>query len=764
MSHYRLVFLEMLRDDLAAKGIDFQVIYGLGQTHHNIAGDLPWAQKLPLKEFKTFSWLPVLKATKGADLVVMPQVLRQLHLYGLLWRQLNRQQKIALWGHGKVFSRQGSTPLSLAFRYWVSSQAHWWFAYTQKSARVVRDEMHFAQDRITTVNNTIDTRVLKEAIQKCPPDAQRSAREALGIRSENVCLFIGGMYKTRHHDKRLPFLIEACVEIRRQIPDFELICIGGGPEEHIVAQAAGLYPWVHFLGIVKGVDTIPYWAMSKYLLVPGALGLVVLDAFATGTPVVTTLDPCHGPEVEYLRPNQNAIVLEDWQNPQAYAELVISLLRDEPTRLRLADECLQDASKYTTELMVRNFSDGIIQALRAEWGQESAEVSPISRALDCRAEVAFVVDAMSHYRETFFHLLQKRLAAEKLGLTLVHGVSQRRHNIAGEIPWAHTAALKTLGSFVWLSSQHHTRGADLVIVPQVMRHLHIYPYLWRGIRNQQKVAFWGHGKLFSFKPMHPMLLKIKQLVSRHCHWWFAYTDRSARAVREEIGYPAERTTVVNNTVDTVALTQARQDLTPDQLDECRNRLGVVSSNVGIFVGGMYHNENHTKRLPFLVASCIEIRKRVADFEMIFVGGGPEQHVIEAAAAEHPWMHYVGIQTGVHAVPFWALAKVCLNPGLVGLGILDALALGVPMITCDVPYHSPEIIYLQPGINGVIVDDTDDPDLFAASAIALMGDATRRAALAQAGLETVSHLTNEAMVERFTQGILKCLDLPALVGS
>jgi len=760
MSHYRMGFLELLRDDLAAKGVDFELIYGLGDVQHNIAGEIPWATKLPLNTWGSFSWLPILKATRNADLVVIAQVLRQIHLYPLLWRHSRQRQKIALWGHGKVFSTQPTQPWAVAFRYWVSRQVHWWFAYTEKSARVVREEIYFDPAKVTRVNNAIDTRGLRDARQAMTPESLRTAREALGIQSENVCLFMGGMYKTRHHDKRLPFLIEACVDIRRQIPDFEMIFIGGGPESHVVAQAAASYPWIHNLGIKKGDDTIPYWVMSKWLLVPGAVGLVVLDSFATGTPLITTNDPCHGPEIFYLRDNINGVILQDWQNPLAYAALVVAMLRDESTRQRLAAGCREDSTLYTKELMVENFSAGVIQALHTPLCEpnESA-MSPTARA-----QVAFLTDGMSHYREAFYILLQKRLAAEHIELNLIYGTGSTPHNIAGDIPWAHKSPLKRAGSFLWLPSLDLTRDSDLVILPQVLRHLHLYAYLVRRLRKKQKIALWGHGKMYSARPMNHYLVKFKEFVSRRCDWWFAYTERSTRVVNEEIGYPAQRITTVNNAVDTRALAQTQNALTVSQLLELRARLGMTSSNVGIFVGGMYHNPNHTKRLPFLVDCCLEIRKRVPNFEMIFVGGGPEQHVIEQAAAAHPWMHYVGIQKGVHAVPYWALAKVCLNPGLVGLGILDCLAVGVPLITSNVPYHSPEIHYLKPGVNGLMINDDNDPRIFADNAIALMADDGRRAAYAQAGRVTVMGLTNEAMVEHFTQGILGCLELPALVGS
>jgi glycosyltransferase involved in cell wall biosynthesis len=378
-----------------------------------------------------------------------------------------------------------------------------------------------------------------------------------------------------------------------------------------------------------------------------------------------------------------------------------------------------------------------------------------------RAKVFFVTNAISHYRERFLNLLRDRLKQEGIELEVVYGKDYQGHNIGGNIPWATALPLVSFRSFTWLSVPKPTKQADLVIISQVLKHLWIYPLLLRHVLGTQKIALWGHGKVFSAMPENRLATFVKHFVSKRCDWWFAYTEKSARVVRDEIGYPAERITVVNNAVDTTALAAAKARLTSDEIDALRNSLGTASPNVGIFVGGMYHSRHHTKRLTFLVDACLEIRKSIPDFEMVFIGGGPDQGVVEAAAAKYPWMHYLGIKKGTEAVPYWAISKVCLNPGLVGLSILDCLALGVPMVTSKVPYHSPEIDYLVPEVNGLMIEDHNDPIRYAAAAITLMKDDRKRESFAKNGREMAGRITNEAMVENFTKGIVKCLDLPNL---
>jgi len=375
-----------------------------------------------------------------------------------------------------------------------------------------------------------------------------------------------------------------------------------------------------------------------------------------------------------------------------------------------------------------------------------------------RRKVAFALDAVAHYREDFFAKLRDNLEREAIDISLVTGSGYSGHNIGASIPWAQEVRLRQVGRLSWLPAGAVTRSADLLIVAQVLKHVFLYHAAARHLMGTQKIALFGHGKLFSARPEHPLAARLKQWISRQCDWWFAYTERSAEVVRNEIGFPSERITIVNNAIDTAGLSRASESLRPEVLPRLRAELGIASENVGIFVGGMYDGPQHTKRLPFLIASCQEIRARVPDFQMIFVGGGPAQDIVEQAAGMQPWIHYVGVKKGAEAVPYWRLAKVCLNPGLVGLGILDAFALGVPLITSDIPYHSPEIAYLKPDRNGVIVDDCGEPSVYAETVVRLMSDAPRRAALIAEARRDAAALTTEAMVDNFSDGILRALAL------
>jgi hypothetical protein len=96
--------------------------------------------------------------------------------------------------------------------------------------------------------------------------------------------------------------------------------------------------------------------------------------------------------------------------------------------------------------------------------------------------------------------------------------------------------------------------------------------------------------------------------------------------------------------------------------------------------------------------------------------------------------------------------VALNPGLVGLGVLDAFAMRLPVITCDLPYHSPEIEYLEHENNGLVLATDTSPELFGAEVTSLLLDRHRLRRLTSGAIQSAQRFSVEAMAERFANGV------------
>ena len=367
LPQYRRRFFELLRDRLAQEAIHLQLIYGqpgAKDAAKKDTVDLEWAQRIENRIVRfcgrELYWQPCLHFLRGADLVIVEQASKLLVNCVLQARYLLGGTRLAFWGHGKNFAQYDSHWLGEFLKHRVSRRVHWWFAYNAKSAAVVQS-LGFPADRTTLTQNAIDTRALIAATRRFDPSALRGLCDVLQLRGRNVCLYAGAMYR----DKRLLFLLEACELIRRWVPDFEMIFMGAGVDAGIVTEAAMRHSWIKYIGPKFDQEKVPYFMLSKLFLMPGVVGLAVLDAFALAVPLVTTAVPGHGPEIDYLDDGTNGVFLQQVQSPAAYARTVAELLRDEQRRQLLIEGCRAAAEIYTVENMVERFAVGVMQALAA---------------------------------------------------------------------------------------------------------------------------------------------------------------------------------------------------------------------------------------------------------------------------------------------------------------------------------------------------------------------------------------------------------------
>jgi glycosyltransferase involved in cell wall biosynthesis len=380
--------------------------------------------------------------------------------------------------------------------------------------------------------------------------------------------------------------------------------------------------------------------------------------------------------------------------------------------------------------------------------------------------VAIVYRYVHDYRVPFYEQLRERLGAEGVRLRVVAGRPEETDALRGDaatLPWVetvHNRYVRMGGREVcWQPVLRRVWEADLVVVEQATRLLANYALLaGRGLHGP-RLALWGHGEHIRPHRAGDRSEAVKRWVSRRVDWWFAYTERSVGVV-ERLGYPPERITCVQNAVDTRALRELRARVTDAELRALRAQVGVRGGPVGVYCGALYDD----KRLPFLVAACDRVRAALPGFELLVVGDCPEAAAVRAAAARRPWMHVLGARFGAEKVRALALGDALLLPGLVGLGILDGFALGLPLITSDVPFHSHEVDYLVDGVNGVMVRDWHSVDAYADAVTRTLGDVARLALLRDGCRRAADTYTMEAMVERFAGGVLAALGRPAGAGS
>ena len=362
LPHYRIPFFVGLRQRLLAEGIDLQLIYGdeyAGTVPRTVPLETPWATFAPNTYFKLAGrelvWQHLPTDQLAADLLIFEQANRLLNNYGFLLKR--RKGKIAFFGHGKNLQSTG-WPWAEKLKAQLINRVDWWFAYTDISRQIVTAAA-FPPRKITTVQNCIDSVALRQALDAVTPDDIDRVRQKHGLGGANIGLFCGGLYPL----KKIDFLLKASQMIRKRVKDFELVVVGDGPQASEIAAAARRFDWIHPVGHCVGEQLAPYLRCAQALLMPGLVGLVIIDSFVAGVPLITTDNGIHSPEIAYLENGRNGLMTPD--SISAYADAVVAYLESDPLQAQLRQGCAASAAMLTIENMVANFAAGIQDCLRA---------------------------------------------------------------------------------------------------------------------------------------------------------------------------------------------------------------------------------------------------------------------------------------------------------------------------------------------------------------------------------------------------------------
>lgn len=371
------------------------------------------------------------------------------------------------------------------------------------------------------------------------------------------------------------------------------------------------------------------------------------------------------------------------------------------------------------------------------------------------SRVAIVQRVLAHYRVPFFNRLRDLASDRGVDVELVTGRPSKWEESlhgSGELPWATQRRCVYLGTpirhVVWQSGVRSLLSADLVVVEQASRLLQNYVLgLGRLVGKPAGLALWGHGRHRDQDAAWAPAERVKSRLTGRADWFFAYTAGVAAQVART-GFPVDRITVVQNAIDTAELARMRARLNEEDLAAQRSRLGLGIGPVGVALGSIYD----LKRPEFLLSAAFEIRRRIPTFHLVVIGDGPMRKEVERLASGHQWIHVLGALHGAELVRTAAVGEVILNPGSIGLGVLDSFALGLPTITCAGVVHSPEFEYLESDRNGMVLPAGTTESEYADATVSLLNDGSRLASLRAGAMRSSEVFTIEAMAENFADGL------------
>jgi len=362
LTHYRIRFYEILHTLLGENGVQLRVVYsapseepGGGDLINALYAHLPWGEQVPSRVLPGgVVRQPILRRTRNADLVIVSDGTKHMLNYAPYLLPIFKTPKIAFWGHGWNHHTDDPNSRSERMKFWLAKRADWYFAYTWYVRRAMIERGYDA-DRITDVQNAVEG-----PRTEIDPGVVARLTEELGLGpSSRVVFYCGKMYPM----KRLPLLIEAVARAHATLPSLVLILAGAGSDQGIAQEAAQRYPFVRYVGPVLEKRKAALYSLSRLVVMPGLVGLGVVEAFHHGVPPVATTFPYHSPEFVYLRDGVNGLVVDGTVEDVSAA--IVRLATDDALHARLVAGCAETAKTLTVEEMARRFAEGVLQALES---------------------------------------------------------------------------------------------------------------------------------------------------------------------------------------------------------------------------------------------------------------------------------------------------------------------------------------------------------------------------------------------------------------
>jgi L-malate glycosyltransferase len=549
-------------------------------------------------------------------------------------------------------------------------------------------------------------------------------------------------------------LLEACKMLYSRGISFNMIFIGDWvdikeSEFNDYIKLNNLQDNIFYGGKKYGEEKYAYFENSDIFVLPthnDVFPLSILEAMQFGLPIISSKE---GGIPDMVFENENGYLVNK-KNVIELADKIQYLIQNPDARIRMG---VASRKKFQEQFKINVFENNLIRYLKAIIKDDNLKIHFMPSSTS-PPKVLFIYKFLPQYRVDFFQQLKDALLKQNIELQLIYGKSKGNDALKNDevdINWGKYIPNKRFGIgkfiLIWQPCLKHIKGNDLVIVQLENKLLINYYLMFARHFSSYKLGYWGHGRNMQAN-ISNLRNKFKYLYLYRCNWWFAYTE----SVRKEVVkhyFPENKITVVQNAIDTLKLKKWYAEINQADLDNLKYQLGITSSKTGIYCGGMYLE----KRIDFILEVCYKVKKEIPDFHMIFVGAGIESDKAIEASKTDEWIHYIGPKFGKDRIQYFKISSIQLMPGLVGLGILDSFALETPIITTNYPYHSPEIDYLQNGVNGLMTNNNNDDY---SKAIIDILKTEKYLDLIEGCKMSSDKYTVENMVENFKNGILSCL--------
>lgn len=283
------------------------------------------------------------------DLVILVQSNAHiLNIFIILLRRMFRK-RTALWGHTRNFQAPSKESylrrILEAYRVFVNRTADYWFSYTSKTTDDLI-KIEFDQSKIKTINNSIEL--------KTPMNLE----DKFSKKGELNVLYCGALYA----EKQVDFALYLAKELEGKPIRFTIA--GSGPIEAELKKLAKSLDLknVEFVGRIDGEAKHRAFMQADLTILPGLVGLGILESFYYGAPLLTLSSGKHSPEIAYFENEYNGLYLSE--DVVTAAKQVLKLISLPHVMQSLQTNCVRSYEKYSHKHFVQNIVDGIVECLK----------------------------------------------------------------------------------------------------------------------------------------------------------------------------------------------------------------------------------------------------------------------------------------------------------------------------------------------------------------------------------------------------------------
>jgi len=258
-------------------------------------------------------------------------------------------------------------------------------AYKVRAIRTVVERFigrhHRRSHRVYTPSLAARTDLLRLGVREVEVWGSDALRAALGMGSRFTFLHVGRLAPEKRPERVIEAYRVACTMVPKGV--IHLVIAGTGPRE--AALRAGAPTGVTFLGVLDRQSRLPdlYANADAFVFtsVTETLGLVVLEAMASGLPVVAV--PAGG-VADHLRDGRNGMACREG-DVEGMARAMVTLASEWEFRQHLARGARRTAEglSWETELdrLDLSYREVLARAAQLSSGNQQVTVVPVPRSL-----------------------------------------------------------------------------------------------------------------------------------------------------------------------------------------------------------------------------------------------------------------------------------------------------------------------------------------------------------------------------------------------